>query len=72
MLEAFKKKLEGKCLGCDLDMDNEFHAVQIEVEIVDKIMPNAMVDDRGNVNVMREVTMKKLELFLAYPFPYSI
>ena len=71
-IEASKEIPESSCAGCELDSDNDFEAIQIEVEIVDKIIPNAMVDDGANVNVMPEITMRKLGLSITNPSPYSI
>jgi len=44
-----------------------FDAVEIDVEIVDKIVPRVLVDDGSSVNIMPTYTMKKLGLQVTHP-----
>ena len=47
-------------------------AVEIEVSIVDKILPNALVDGGSGLNIMPLQTMKKLGLDITGPSPFVI
>jgi hypothetical protein len=44
-----------------------YNAIEITVEIVDKMIPHTMVDDGSNTNIMPESTMKKLGLAITEP-----
>jgi hypothetical protein len=44
-----------------------YNAIEIIVEIVDKIISHTMVDDGSNTNIMPESTMKKLGLAITEP-----
>jgi hypothetical protein len=44
-----------------------YNAIEITVEIVDKMIPHTMVDDGSNTNIMPESTMRKLGLAITEP-----
>jgi len=44
-----------------------FDAVEIEVEIVDKMITRVLVDDGSSVSIMPAFTMKKLGLEVTHP-----
>jgi hypothetical protein len=46
--------------------------VKIEVMVVDKVVPNALVDRGSGLNILPEHTMKKLGLNLTGPSPFII
>ena len=46
-------------------------AVEIEVTVVNKVMPNVLVDRGSGLNILPEHTMKKLGLGLTAPSPLS-
>ena len=46
--------------------------MEIEVEIVDKQIPQTVIDDGANINIMPKSTMKKLGLAIIDPSKYSI
>ena len=47
-------------------------AVKIEVMVVDKVVPNVLVDGGSGLNILLEHTMKKLGLRLTCPSPFVI
>ena len=47
-------------------------AVEIEVIVVDKVVPNVLVDGGSGLNILSEHTMKKLGLSLTGPSPFII
>jgi hypothetical protein len=47
-------------------------AIEIEVNIVDKVVPNVLVDGGSSLNILPEHTMKKLGLGLTGPSPLII
>ena len=50
----------------------EVKAVEIEVTVVDKVVPNVLVDGGSSLNILPEHTMKKLGLSLTGPSPFLI
>ncbi len=46
--------------------------VEIEVEVMDKIIPHVIVDDGSNVNIMPESTMLRLGLSITGPSPWKV
>ena len=56
----------------DLNLEHDYELVEIEVEIVDKQIPQIVIDDGVNINIMPESTMKKLGLAIIHPSMYSI
>lgn len=50
----------------------EVKAVEIEVMVVDKVVPNVLVDGGSGLNIMPEHTLKKLGLHLTGPSPFII
>jgi hypothetical protein len=44
-----------------------YNAIEITIEIVDKMIPHTMVDDGSNTNIMPESTMRKLGLAITEP-----
>jgi hypothetical protein len=46
--------------------------VEIEVEVMDKIIPHVIVDDGSNVNIMPESTMLRLGLSVIGPSPWKV
>ena len=50
----------------------EVKAAEIKVTVVDKVVPNVMIDDGSSFNILPEHTMKKLGLSLTGPSPYII
>ena len=50
----------------------EVKAVEIEVMVVDKVVPNALVDGGSGLNIMSEHTLKQLGLHLTGPSPFII
>jgi hypothetical protein len=44
-----------------------YNAIEITVEIVDKMIPHTMVDDGSNTNIMPASTMRKLGLPIIEP-----
>ena len=50
----------------------EVKAVEIEVTIVDKVVPHVLVDGGSSLNILPEHTMKKLGLSLTGPSPFVI
>ena len=55
-----------------LEYEYESVEIEIEVEIVDKWIPQTVIDDGANINIMPESTMKKLGLAITHPSKYSI
>ena len=47
-------------------------AIEIEVGIVDKVVPNVLVDGGSSLNILPEHTMRKLDLGLTDPSPLII
>ena len=47
-------------------------AMEIEVTVVDKVVPNVLVDHGSSLNILPEHTMKKLGLNLTGPSPVVI
>ena len=45
-------------------------AVEVEVMIVDKVVPNVLVDGGSGLNIMPERTLKQLGLHLIGPSPF--
>jgi hypothetical protein len=63
----------------DLDLNERkendvfnYEPVEIEVEVMDKIIPYVMVDDGSNVNIMPESTMLRLGLSVIRPSPWKV
>ena len=50
----------------------EVKAVEIEVTVVDKVVPNVLVDGGSSLNILPEHTMKKLGLNLTGPSSFVI
>ena len=50
----------------------EVKAVEIEVMVVDKVVPNVLVDGGSGLNILPEHTMRKLGLSLTGPSPFVI
>ena len=50
----------------------DVEAVEIEVIVVDKVVPNVLVDGGSGLNILPEHTMKKLGLSLTGPSPFVI
>ncbi len=46
--------------------------LEIEVEVMDKIIPHVIVDDGSNVNIMLESTMLRLGLSVTGPSPWKV
>ena len=46
--------------------------IEIEVMVVDKVVPNVLVDGGSGLNILPEHTMKKLGLNLTGPSPFII
>ena len=51
---------------------HDVNAVEIEVMVVDKVVPNVLVDGGSGLNILLEHTMKKLGLSLTGPSPFII
>lgn len=49
------------------DSKEIFEPVEIDVEILDKVIPKALVDDGSGVNIMPAFTMRKLGLEITHP-----
>jgi hypothetical protein len=49
-----------------------YKLVEIEVEVMDKIIPHVIVDDGNNVNIMSESTMLRLGLSITRPSPWKV
>ena len=47
-------------------------AVEIEVIVVDKVVPNVLVDEGSGLNILPEHTMKRFGLSLSGPSPFII
>ena len=56
----------------DCTMANDYELVEIVVEVMDKQIPRTVIDDGGNINIMPESTMQKLDLAITHPSLYSI
>ena len=54
------------------DSQDAYHPITIDVEIVDKIIPRALIDDGSNVNIMSTSTMEKLGLLLTTSSYFSL
>ena len=50
----------------------DVRAIEIEVVIVDKVVPNVLVDGGSSLNILQEHTMKRLGLDLTGPSPLVI
>ena len=50
----------------------EVKAVEIEVTIVDKVVPHVLVDSGSSLNILPEHTMRKVKLSLTGPSPFVI
>ena len=55
-----------------LGRTREVKAVEIEVTVVDKVVPNVLVDGGSSLNFLPEHTMRKLGLSLTGPSPFVI
>ena len=51
---------------------HDVKALEIEVIMVDKVVPNVLVDGGSGLNILPEHTMKKLGLGLTGPSPFVI
>ena len=56
----------------DHTMVDTYESVEIDVEIVDKHIPHAVIDDGVNINIMPKSTMKKLGLAITHSSQYNI
>ena len=48
----------------------EIKAMEIEVMVVDKVVPNVLIDGGSELNILSEHTMRKLGLSLTGPSPF--
>lgn len=61
---AARIQLQGGC--------GDVKVVDIEVVVVDKVVPNVLVDEGSGLNILPQHTMKKLGLSLTSPSPFNI
>ena len=69
-----KKKVKSKLVARAEGMVKPFdvQAAEIEVEIIDKVIPNVLVDGGSGLNIMPLHTMEKLGLSLTGPSPFVL